>query len=217
MNLTEFENELWAKRESLVLPLHYIASEMVSEEPILDIGAGDGTLALLLQQRGFNKINIVDISPVAVEKARAKGLEAHVLDVSQIPLPYKDLAFSTVTITEVLEHFYNPLPLLKECTRIGKRIVISIPNFHYFKDRLEMILGKVPFQCRTQRGGHVHWFNYKILMSLLEEANLEVEEEIFITPLKFLPKSLWKNLARVMPNIFAVGYVVKCKKKNKEI
>ena len=216
MGLVEFENQLWKKKKPVVLPSHVIASEMVSEEPILDIGGGSGTLALLLKQRGFNKITIVDISSVAVEKARAKGFKAQVLDVSKMPLPFKDLSFATVIATDVLEHLYDPVSVLKECGRIGKRIILSLPNFHYFKDRIEMLLGKVPFECRLQRGGHVFWFNYKILTDVLEKANLEIEKQVFITPSKFLPKSFWNGLAKVMPNLIPIGYVIKCKRKDSD-
>ncbi|GAI49311.1 unnamed protein product, partial [marine sediment metagenome] len=79
------------------------------------MGGGDGTFALQLRKRGFNKITVTDVSPVAIDKAKAKGFEANVLNAGQLPLPYKDKEFETVTLIELLEHLYEPADLLKEC------------------------------------------------------------------------------------------------------
>jgi len=212
MNTKEFEDKRWSKRDLWIQPWHPIASEMVVEEPILDIGGGDGTFALKLKERGFSKITVGDISSVAVEKARTKGLEARVLNAGQLPLPYEDGIFGTVTLIELLEHLYDPLSLLKECARIGRKVVLSVPNFNYWKDRLYMLGGYIPPKLNP-KNGHIYWFNYTVLQKMLDEANLEVESEVFITPKRVLPKSLWNKLGRFMPNLFAAGYVVRCKKK----
>ena len=189
---------------------------MVLEEPVLDMGGGDGTFALQLQKRGFNKITVTDVSPVAVAKARAKGFEAHVLNACQLPLPYEDGAFATVTLIELLEHLYDPLSLLKECTRVGKTVVLSVPNFNYLKDRLYMLGGRIP-PALNPKNGHIHWFNHTVLQRMLDDAHLKVQTKAFITPIRVLPESLWNKLGRLMPNLFAAGYVVKCKSKNIEL
>lgn len=216
IDIEKFENVRWSNRDMWIQRWHHIASEMVLEEPILDMGGGDGTFALQLQKRGFNKITVTDVSPVAVAKARAKGFEAHALNAGQLPLPYEDRAFATVTLIELLEHLYDPLSFLKECARVGKTVVLSVPNFNYFKDRLYMLGGYIP-PALNPKNGHIHWFNHTILQRMLDEANLEVESEAFITPKRFLPKFVWRVLGRLMPNLFAAGYVVRCRKKNKEI
>jgi len=195
---------------------HHIASDMVLEEPILDMGGGDGTFALQLQKRGFNKIIVTDVSPVAVEKARARGLEAYVLDAGQLPLPYDDKDFATVTLIELLEHLYDPASLLKECVRVADTLVLSVPNFNYFKNRLYMLFGRVPPTSKP-KNGHIYWFNYYTLHEMIRRADLEIELQAFITPKRFLPKFVWRVLGRLMPNLFVAGYIIKCKNKKAQV
>jgi len=185
---------------------------MVLKEPILDMGGGDGTFALQLQKRGFNKIIVTDVSPVAVEKARARGLEAYVLDAGQLPLPYDDKDFATVTLIELLEHLYDPASLLKECIRVADTLVLSVPNFNYFKNRLYMLFGQVPPTLKP-KNGHIYWFNYYTLHEMIRQADLEIELQAFMTPKRFLPKFVWRVLGRLMPNLFVAGYIIKCKNK----
>lgn len=58
-------------------------------------------------------------------------------------------------------------------------------------------------------------YSTKALVSI--KANLDVESEAFIAPKRVLPKLPWNKLSQFMPNLFAAGYVVICRKKNKEI
>ena len=156
-NIVKFENRRWLGKDQELVWRHRAALELVQEEPVLDLGGGDGLFLKLLQEKGFRNLMLLDISPVAVQKAHAKGLEAEVVDITK-PLPFADKSFGTVCALDVLEHLYDPLCLLREMARVGRSVVVVVPNFHYWKGRLWMLLGKIPFQCKPQRG-HVHWFN----------------------------------------------------------
>lgn len=202
----EFENRRWAENDQEMVDRHRLALRLVEKEPVLDLGGGDGLfLTLLRQHKGFLRLKLLDISPVAVEKAKRKGLDAEVFDLTK-PLPIPAKNFGTVCALDALEHLYDPLSMLQEMGRVGQTVVISVPNFQYWKDRMQMLFGLVPFQCKSKRG-HVHWFNAYILHGMIEAAGLRVETFLFGGFKRFGPVGLW--LARLYPNLFADSFVVR--------
>lgn len=209
MDVVDFENARWAERPIGLQRWHIQAAELVREEPILDIGGGDGIFAKALMKRGFSQVTVSDISDVAVEHAKSSGLDAHIIDVRQGPLPYDDQSFGTVTLLNLLEHLYNPVGLLRECARIAESVVIVVPNFHYWKYRLAMLKGHIPFESKPRRG-HVHWFNEQTLREVIEQASLKTEEWKYMTALMGVP-AIWSALGKARPMLFASGYAVRCK------
>ena len=68
------------------------------EEHILDLGCGDGTLAVEIEKYG-SKVIAVDLSEEMVEKARVKGLDAHVMSATQLPyIDEFDAVFSNAVL-----------------------------------------------------------------------------------------------------------------------
>ena len=207
--LQVFEDRFWGQRDQEVVWRHKIALELVLDEPVLDVGGGDGLLlSLLRERRGFTRLSLSDVSPVAVEKAKRKGFEAQVIDITN-PLPFPDNSFGTACALDVLEHLYDPAITLQEMARVAQRVVFVVPNFHYWKDRLKMLMGRVPFQCKPKRA-HVHWFNYPTLQVMLEEQGLQIETIVCGGFVRLGPVGGW--LARRHPNLFAHSFAVRVKK-----
>ena len=164
--LQAFEDRRWSQRNQELVWRHKLGLELVLEEPVLDVGGGDGLfLSLLRERRRFTRLSLLDISPVAAEKATRKNLEALVVDITK-PFPFVDNSFGTACALDVLEHLYDPAATLKEMARVARQVVLVVPNFHYWKDRMKMLIGRVPFQSKPKRG-HVHWFNYHTLQVML--------------------------------------------------
>jgi ubiquinone/menaquinone biosynthesis C-methylase UbiE len=204
-----FEDRRWAEHDQVPVWRHEAALQLVLEEPILDVAGGDGLFLSLLQKRhGFSRLTLIDLSPGGVRKARNKGFAAAVADITQ-PLPFDNDSFGTACALDVLEHLYDPLPALKEMGRVARSVVIVVPNFHYWKGRLQMLLGEVPFQCKPQRG-HIHWFNYPMFGELINRAGLEVDTVVLGGIKSLGPIGGW--LARGRPNLFADSFAVRARK-----
>lgn len=202
----KFEDCRWSGYDQEMVERHRLALRLVEKEPVLDLGGGDGLfLTLLRQHKGLTHLRLLEISPVAVEKARQKGLDAETFNITE-RLPIPDKNFGTVCALDVLEHLYDPLPMLQEMGRIGETVVIAVPNFHYWKDRMRMFFGFVPFQCRPKRG-HVYWFNDHVLREVTEAAGLRVETLLLSGFKRFGSLGPW--LARLHPNLFADSFVVR--------
>jgi len=111
----------WAKSP------HEIAFNLLEPgQKILDIGCGDGQFLALVKDK-FNELYGIDISPLAIEKARnyclqmgvGERLKLILWDVEN-GLPFEDSIFDAVTCLAVLEHVFYPPSLLKEISRVLK-------------------------------------------------------------------------------------------------
>jgi SAM-dependent methyltransferase len=92
---------------------------------LLDIGCGSAWLG-----DHFEKYTGIDLSPEAVEAARARGREVMLADVDR-PLPFEDGRFDGVVLKDVLEHVADPVALVLEAHRVlraGGRAFASSPD-----------------------------------------------------------------------------------------
>lgn len=211
----KYQDQYWSGRHQPIVDRHIAALSLVRQQPILDIGGGDGTCAGLLRQHGFDRLSVIDISAVAVDKLQRAGFTARVLDITATPLPFADDAFGTVLLLDVLEHIVDPLPVLCEAARIGHEIILGVPNFNHLRWRAQMVMGNVPYQNKPTRGGHVYWFNWAILRRLTAQANLEIEAVAHLNPRKGLPHAAWSWLGHRFPNLIPIGYVIRCRPKQR--
>jgi methionine biosynthesis protein MetW len=209
LEVRTFEDRRWRERDQQIVWRHQAALELVKDEPVLDVAGGDGLfLSLLRERKGLGQLTLLDISPVAVEKAKHKGLDAQVTDITK-PFAFDDNTFGTASALDVLEHLYDPLPTLKEMARVARSVVVVVPNFHYWKGRLQMLIGQVPFQCKPQRG-HIHWFNYTSFEHLVTEVGLKIDVLSFGGMGRLGPLGNW--LARCQPNLFAYSFAARLKR-----
>ncbi|MDO8604231.1 MAG: methionine biosynthesis protein MetW [bacterium] len=209
--IKEFENRRWREGDQKPVFRHAETIEMIEKgERILDIACGDGLLLQELKGKGAIVAG-VDISDEAIKKCREKGLDVSLVDIASEKLPFKNGAFDTVIMLDVLEHLYFPEKLLEEAVRTSKKhIIISVPNFNSLPARLQVLFGGVPENNRPHKG-HVFWFNYENLMGMLKHSNLQVS--IIKTNTIFenyiLIGACTRFLAKMFPSLFALSFVMK--------
>lgn len=105
-----------------------IACEIPSGASVLDVGANSGELMRLLKQKGCRVVG-VDLSDVAIESAKGKGLR--VLKANAEKLPFKDKRFDVVVMREVLTHIHEPAKAIAEARRVLKPegyLIGSVPH-----------------------------------------------------------------------------------------
>ncbi|TSD05528.1 MAG: hypothetical protein Athens071412_229 [Parcubacteria group bacterium Athens0714_12] len=191
---------------------HKAAVELIEKGPILDIGCGGGLFLQYLKNRGIEGCGL-DISDKAIELAKNRGIDCQIFDVSE-KLPFEDNAFEGVTLIDVLEHLFMPEEILKEAHRVAKKyLIFSAPNFVSLAARLQVLFGRVP-ENNTMRKAHILWATRKVLHQLLADAGFEVEKEIddFFYADKLILGRIFKFLAKLRPEIFALSFIIKAKK-----
>ena len=112
---------------------------------VLDVGCGDGTLIeALINQKDIDARG-VELEENKVKQCISKGLSViqgnAETELSQFP----GKAFDFVILSQTLQAFYQPEIVLSELLRIGKKVIISIPNFGYWQVRTSLLFfGKMP-------------------------------------------------------------------------
>ena len=102
----------------------------------------------------------------------------------------------------------------REAKRVSKKyLIVSVPNFNSLPARIQTLVGRVPENNRPNKG-HVFWFNYGNLSEIFRKNNLDISELKTNTFFKnvFLVGAITGFLARIMPSVFALSFVVKLSK-----
>ena len=122
-----------------------IANLLPIQSRVLDVGCGDGTLIeFLIKQKNIDARGI-ELAENKVKKCISRGLSViqgnAETELSQFP----DKAFDFVVLSQTLQAFYQPENVLNQLLRIGKKVIISIPNFGYWQVRTSLLFfGKMP-------------------------------------------------------------------------
>ncbi len=116
---------------------------------LLDIGCGDGSIALQIKH-ACNAVEVygVDQDNDSLSVAKEKGIETFILDVDNNPYPFPNNYFDAVFAGEVLEHLNDPDHFFEEVHRILRRqgtFVITTPNFAAWNNRIALALAFQPF------------------------------------------------------------------------
>lgn len=208
----KFQNQGWQEKQKELDFKHKAASSLIEKGPILDLGCGDGIFLEHLKRKGVEGIGL-DISESAIKLAKSRGVDCRVFDLGG-KLPFEDNSFEVVTLIDTLEHLFMPKEVLKEAHRVTKNyIIFSTPNFVSLAARLQVLRGQVP-ENNTLRKAHVFWATRKVLLQFLKEIGFKVEKEVydsFYSEKPFLGK-IFKILAKIRPEIFALSFIIKAKK-----
>ena len=123
-----------------------IISDIIDKSSrVLDVGCDDGALMEYLKQNKDVDIRGIEISKEKVQTCISKGLtvlEGNAeLDLKQFP----NKSFDYVVLGQTLQAFVNPEIVIKELLRVGKKAIVTIPNFGHWKVRLNLLIkGTMP-------------------------------------------------------------------------
>lgn len=158
---------------------------------VLDIGTGTGTQAVKTTRAGAWAVG-VELNTVNLRIARSlcKGTGvALVRGDATRPLPFRDESFTAVLALNVLEHFVDPIAVLKECGRVlkpGGWVAISLPNRDTKWKRRYRKAGLPWMDDRD----HKHEYTWPEVVELVEAAGLQIRSGpdaiVIDTPLKGL-------------------------------
>jgi methionine biosynthesis protein MetW len=112
---------------------------------VLDVGCGDGELlSLLTRTRGVDGRGI-ELSQAGVNAAVGRGLAVIQGDADSDLADYPDDAFDYVVLSQTLQATRNPRLVLENMLRIGRRAIVSFPNFGHWRIRMQVVLrGRMP-------------------------------------------------------------------------
>ena len=123
-----------------------IISDLIEKNTrVLDVGCGDGILMEYLKHDKEIDIRGIEISKDNVQKCLSKGLTVIEGDAEKDLLQFPDGSFDFVILSQTLQAFLNPEIVIKELLRVGKKAIVTIPNFGFWKVRLHLLIkGTMP-------------------------------------------------------------------------
>ena len=122
-----------------------IAELLPNNTRVLDVGCGDGSLMNLLKVNKNIEVRGLELDQDNVQKCITKGLPVIQGNAETELHQFPNQSFDFVVLSQTLQAFYNPEKVLKELLRIGKSVIVSIPNFGYWKVRINLLLfGEMP-------------------------------------------------------------------------
>ena len=123
-----------------------VISKLIDERSrVLDVGCGDGILMEYLSKNKVVDVRGLEISKEKVKKCLSNGLavvEGNAeYDLKQFP----DLSFDYVILSQTLQAFMSPENVIKDLLRVGKKVIVTIPNFGHWKIRVDLLFkGEMP-------------------------------------------------------------------------
>ena len=191
-----------------------VISELIEKKSkVLDVGCGDGDLMKYLFESKTKDIRGLEISKESVQNCLSKGLPVIEGNAENDLMQFPNHSFEYVILSQTLQAFLNPEKVIKELLRVGKKAIVTIPNFGHWNVRLKLLINgtmplteNLPYEWHNTPNLHMctikDFFIFcekrdiKILRSLA--LNQDKISEINVKNLKY--KNLMSNLG-----IFLIG------------
>jgi len=156
---------------------------------VLDVGCGDGTLMEFLKNNKEIDIRGIEISKNNVQQCIGKGLTVIEGDAEKDLSQFPEGSFDFVILSQTLQAFLNPEKVISELLRVGKKAIVTIPNFGYWKVRLHLLIkGTMPV-TRTlpdewYNTPNLHMCTIKDFFSFCENRKINLYKSIALQNLK---------------------------------
>ncbi len=185
--------------------LNLIANLIEDNSKIIDIGCGDGELLDFLSKNKNAKIQGLEIDQKKVNKCVAKGLSVIQGDADKDLSLYPEKSFEYVILSQTIQATLEPKKILSELTRIGEKVIVSIPNFGFWKVRFDLLFkGKMPITRKLNSTwfdtDNIHLCTILDFLKLCDQLNLEVRQTVTITSKK---QKRFSGKPSIKENIFA--------------
>lgn len=184
-----------------------------SGSKVLDLGCGDGTLLRYLADtknvRGYG----LEISPDGIQACVAKGVNVIEQNIDEGLSNFEDNSFDTVIMSQTLQTMRFPDRLLAETTRIGREVLVTIPNFGHWRARLHLLFkGRMPVSdllpFEWYNTPNIHFCTFRDFEILCREMHLQVIDQSVVSE---QASSQW--LCSINPNLFGETGVFRVKGK----
>ena len=153
---------------------------------VLDVGCGDGNLLLYLKKNKRIDGRGLEINQKNVQECLGKGLAVVEGDAEKDLINYPNRSFDIAILNQAIQQFYEPRRVLNELLRIANKAIITIPNFGYWKVRLNLLLtGTMPVTKTLPHSWYdtpnLHMSSIKDFYNLCNLDNIKVIKSISIS------------------------------------
>lgn len=168
--------------------LQIIASWVEPHSRVLDLGCGEGDLLLYLKKHKNVVGTGIEHDEAKVAQCIEKGVSVLQGDINEEVLDYPDDTFDYVILSQTLQQVYEPAVLIESILKIGKKSVVSFPNFSHWLVRLQLLFSgyapvtrQLPYQwydtpnIRVITLNDFRRFSKTVGFSILKQAAISVQ------------------------------------------
>ena len=163
-----------------------ISKIIENNKRVLDVGCGDGTLMEYLKEKQKNDVRGLEPQKKLVQKCIAKGLPVIEGDAEKELVQFPKKSFDYVVLSQTLQAFFNPEEVLEQLLRIGKKTIVTIPNFGYWKVRLHLLFkGTMPITKNLPNEWYntpnLHMCTIKDFVNFCSKKNIKIDKSMCVT------------------------------------
>ena len=182
-----------------------IADLLPNNTRVLDVGCGDGSLMSLLNEEKHIEVRGLELNQENVQECIHKGLPVIQGNAETELHQFPDKSFDYVVLSQTLQAFYEPEKVLRNLLRIGKSVVISIPNFGFWKVRIKLLFfGEMPVTKTLPNTWYntpnLHMCTIKDLFNFCDEKKIIIKKAIGVNENK---TSIIKKSNLEIKNLFS--------------
>lgn len=192
--------------EIKMAPEYRLIIDLIEEGTrVMDLGCGEGDLMKALKMMKNVRAEGIDLDEECIQACVAKGLfNVHHGNLDEGLADYADKSVDYVILTNTIQVLYRPLFLIKEIARVGKKCIISFPNFAHWSIRFQLLLGgrmpkskRLPYEWYDSP--NIHLTTIKDFRDFCRKAGLRILKEI---PLKTAEDG-GSRVVSFLPNLLA--------------
>ncbi|MCV6547362.1 MAG: methionine biosynthesis protein MetW [Cohaesibacter sp.] len=161
---------------------HLLVAKMVEPgSKVLDVGSDDGALLDILCHQRNIKGRGIELSQKGVNKCVARGLSVIQGDADKDLIYYPDDSFDYVILSQTIQATHNPKAVLEHLLRIGRKAIVSFPNFGHWRVRADLLLhGRMPVNDYLPYSWYdtpnIHFCTVRDFVNLCSETNAIIEK-----------------------------------------
>jgi len=174
-----------ANPTAIRVDLQLIADMIEPGTRVLDVGCGNGMLLEYLWRNKQVDGRGIEISTQGVQACVSAGLSVVQGDVEKDLHNYPDDAFDYVILSQTVQAMLDPKGVIEQAMRIGKRAIVSLPNFAYWRLRLYvMFKGRMPVSeslpYEWYNTPNLHFCTIRDFVTLTNDMGLTLEQSLFL-------------------------------------
>ena len=187
-------------------PIDYqtILDNVKNGSTVLDLGCGEGELLSLLIYKKQCRGQGIEINYQKLFKSIAMGLSVICGDIDTGLAEYSDNSFDYVILNHSLKEVRHIETVLNNALRVGKKVIIGVPNFAYFIARLQIFFkGRMPvtnsLPYKWYNTPNLHFLTLKDFREYFIKKDIVIEKSVFLGT---------KKRIKLLPNLFARNGII---------